>query len=78
MPVSTAKATEGYLYRQAWRWIECNPGTGSAISLAKLLLSLWNYSEYGIRARGYAQTRHSGRNAAAPVNLIQSCSAPRA
>ena len=30
-------------YMQAWQWIEQHPGTGSAHSLAKLLLSLWNH-----------------------------------
>lgn len=29
-------------YVEAWRWIERHPGTGSARSFAKLLLSLWN------------------------------------
>jgi len=29
-------------YAEAWRWVESHPGTGSANSLAKLLLSLWN------------------------------------
>jgi hypothetical protein len=29
-------------YVEAWRWVERHPGTGSANSLAKLLLSLWN------------------------------------
>jgi hypothetical protein len=40
----TAEATEVSPYLHAWRWIERNPGTGSAKSLAKLLLSLWNHS----------------------------------
>lgn len=31
-------------YREAWQWIERHPGTGSANSLAKLMLSLWNAS----------------------------------
>lgn len=31
-------------YEETWQWIERNPGTGSANSLAKLLLSLWNHS----------------------------------
>lgn len=30
--------------REAWQWIEHNPGTDSATALAKLLLSLWNGS----------------------------------
>ena len=29
-------------YQEAFQWIKRNPGTGSAQSLAKLLLSLWN------------------------------------
>jgi hypothetical protein len=29
-------------YAEAWHWVERHPGTGSANSLAKLLLSLWN------------------------------------
>ena len=29
-------------YREAEAWIERHPGTGSATSLAKLVLSLWN------------------------------------
>lgn len=29
-------------YREALAWIEAHPGTGSAHSLAKLILSLWN------------------------------------
>jgi len=38
----TNVTAEGSPYRQAWRWIQDNPGTGSARNLAKLLLSLWN------------------------------------
>lgn len=29
-------------YREALDWIECHPGTGSAVSLSKLILSFWN------------------------------------
>lgn len=29
-------------YREALDWIERHPGTGSATSLAKLILSFWN------------------------------------
>ena len=29
-------------YREALQWIQGNPGTGSANSLAKLVLSIWN------------------------------------
>lgn len=37
-------------YQEALTWIHKNPGTGSATSLAKLLLSLWN-SECGFSFR---------------------------
>jgi hypothetical protein len=37
---STGAAVSPYV--EAWRWIERHPGTGSARSFAKLLLSLWN------------------------------------
>jgi hypothetical protein len=31
-------------YMEAWHWIDQHPGTDSAQSLAKLLLSIWNSS----------------------------------
>lgn len=29
-------------YREALEWIQRHPGTGSSVSMAKLILSLWN------------------------------------
>jgi hypothetical protein len=29
-------------YREALQWIQQNPGTGGSVSMAKLILSLWN------------------------------------
>jgi hypothetical protein len=29
-------------YQEAWNWMERHPGTGSATSMAKLVLSFWN------------------------------------
>jgi hypothetical protein len=29
-------------YREALQWIQQHPGTGSSVSMAKLVLSLWN------------------------------------
>lgn len=39
-------------YLTALKWILQNPGTGSGVSLSKLLLSLWNSEDYPFSVAG--------------------------